>query len=336
MYLGRPPSFHPRRFVGAIARWFNFLLIPLIVWRGVRLVRSHSIRIILTLPWNEYFIAAYFIHLLTAADLCVWVMDDPHGGRRWYDLHVPLYSALFGAILRRARWVWGISPYLCEYLNRRYNCASQLLMPFLDDSTSAESTDLRPRRNREIHIVHTGAIYTLQVDAVRNMVGAVTRANAAGGGTGYRLTLLCSLSPETLKRMGLDSPNVAVSPHVPPGEIPRFLSEADILFIGYSFDARIKHMASTSLATKLTEYLASGVPILVHAPPYASISRYCKSEGFGLLVEEPDEKKLAEAILRLATDSNLRERLARNATATFLNNHVAATARARFFQSLCA
>ena len=68
-------------------------------------------------------------------------------------------------------------------------------------------------------------------------------------------------------------------------------------------------MIRTALPGKTAEYMVSGTPILVHAPPYAYISRYAREAGWGYVVDSPDPDRLAEAIRRLLSDFSLRTRL---------------------------
>src|ERR1700680_4744608 len=69
----------PWRVLRRLTPLLNALLIPLIVWRGVRMVRRHSIQGLFAVPWNEYCAAAYFIHRLTGCPLFAYFMDDPLG-----------------------------------------------------------------------------------------------------------------------------------------------------------------------------------------------------------------------------------------------------------------
>ena len=65
-------------------------------------------------------------------------------------------------------------------------------------------------------------------------------------------------------------------------------------------------VVSTSLPTKTADYLASGVPILVHAPPYASIALAAAEGGWAEVVTDPDPAALGRSLDRLASDEELR------------------------------
>jgi glycosyltransferase involved in cell wall biosynthesis len=310
----------------------NTLLIPLIVWRGVRLVRRHSIQGLFAVPWNEYCAAAYFIHRLTGCPLFAYFMDDPlgsPGARPGF-----LYRPLMPRFLRAARRVWGISPAMCAHLESAYGVKCELLLPTLDSDASSASSAAPARPSSaggaEVRIIYTGAIYGAQLDALRNLVRAL---NADSASPNLSLTLYTSLEEAALREMGLTGANIRRG-YVPSVEMPSVLSAADVLFLPLSFTPDQRHVVETSLPTKLAEYLASGTPILVHAPPYASVAKYCREHRFGLIVDTPDPVRLGQALRQLASDPKLREELSRNARATFAANHSRETVLPRFLAGL--
>ncbi len=84
--------------------------------------------------------------------------------------------------------------------------------------------------------------------------------------------------------------------------------QADILFLPIAFDAK-PHVIATASPSKMPEYLASGTPILVHAPRDSYLARYAREHGFAEVVDEPDAAALASALRRIATDEARRTEL---------------------------
>ena len=64
---------------------------------------------------------------------------------------------------------------------------------------------------------------------------------------------------------------------------------------------------------KLGEYLASGRPILVHAPKDTFIAQYFRQHRAGIVVDRPDTHVLADALRDLASNALLRHTLRGNA-----------------------
>ena len=85
---------------------------------------------------------------------------------------------------------------------------------------------------------------------------------------------------------------------------------------------------------KFGEYLAAGGPILVHAPPDAFVSEYCRRHDCGLVVDDTDPASLVDALQALAGDDALRARLMTNAQARARADFAIDVARARFAEVL--
>jgi glycosyltransferase involved in cell wall biosynthesis len=101
---------------------------------------------------------------------------------------------------------------------------------------------------------------------------------------------------------------------------------ADILFLPIAFEAN-EHVAITASPTKMPEYLASGTPILVHAPPHAFVTKYAEERGFAEVVKAPDRAALAAAVRRLTLEPEVRERLSAHALETLALHDVDLVAR---------
>jgi glycosyltransferase involved in cell wall biosynthesis len=312
-----------RRWLDKLALLLNRLLIPWTVWCGVRLVRKARIDAIFTVPWDHFTVSAYLIHKITGCPLYMYVMDDPGGTRRFGGRQAMLYGFLMPRIVRTARRIWGVSDGMCEYFERTYGVECLPLLPLLDLEAFQRRAVYRPSPvDGTFHIIFTGAVYSMQVDAVRRLVRVVDREAACNGSAPKRitLTLYTSSPPGALDRMGLTGRNVRRD-EVRHDDVAAALSEADVAFLPLSFDPDLRHVVETSLPSKIAEYLASGVPILAHAPSYSTVARYCREFGCGLIVDDPDEDSLRIALLRLGSDVGLREQLSAKGREAASKNH---------------
>jgi len=302
--------FFPHRYVDRLAEILNAMMLPVMVWRGIRLARKNGIEALFTVPWNALFVAAYFIHRFTGLPLFVYIMDDPAGMPSQPAWKAIFYRLLMPKILRSASRVWCVSSYTCEEFERRYSVRCEPLWP------PVEIEEFRKGREEAagpssgtVRIVYTGAIYDAQIDALQNLVQVLNfRDPAPHGGKQFHLTLCTSLPNRTLERMALTGPAVR-SQHVRLQDMPRVLAEADILFLPYTFKAQLEHVARTSFPSKIAEYLSAGTPILVHAPPYATATRFFRDHGCGYVVDRPDAQALRQALHTLSEDADLRRKL---------------------------
>jgi len=324
-----------RRWIGILALFLNYMLIPWTVWRGVQLVRTQQVEAIFTVPWDHFTIAAYFLHKITSLPLYVYVMDDHLGARRRRILRPLLYSLLMPVVMRSARRVWGVSDEMCEYLNRMYNADSRPLLPLVDLSIFSSSSVETSHVASVLNIVFTGAIYSGQADSVRRLVHVLDRESQSSTSQplNMHLTLYTMMSENALRRMGMLGKNVS-SARVTNENIPQVLSKANIAFVPISFDPAMRHFAETSFPTKIAEYVASGVPILAHVPPYSTVARYCHEHGCGLVVDEPNEESLHDALILLSTDTALRTNLSMRALEAARRKHDATRIASDFLQQL--
>ena len=325
-----------RRFLDKLALLLNRLLIPWTVWRGVRLVYKEKIEAIFTVPWDHFTVAAYFIHKITGRPLYMYIMDDPAGRRSFGGLQPMAYALLMPRIVRACKRVWGVSEGMCEYFEKAYGVKCLPLLPLVDLESFRVGSAKRPvRANDTFHIVYTGSIYGAQLDALRRLVQVVDQESERSGDAqaGIRLTLYTSATAGALEKMGLAGKNVRRD-EVKPEDIPSVMAEADVAFLPFSFEPDMRHIVETSIPSKIAEYLASGVPILAHAPSYSTVARYCRRYGCGLVVDEPNEDALRSALIRLGSDAVLRMELAAKSREAARKNHDASQIAPAFLRQL--
>jgi hypothetical protein len=77
-------------------------------------------------------------------------------------------------------------------------------------------------------------------------------------------------------------------------------STADFLIAPLSFLEEDRLSVQTSFPSKMTEYTAAAMPILVLAPEYSSVAGWCRREPHAaLLITELSDEKICDAISRL-------------------------------------
>jgi len=172
--------------------------------------------------------------------------------------------------------------------------------------------------SREYHplrcwsIAYTGSIYEAQLDAVRNCARGLDVLR--GRGIDVRLHLYTAQSEASLQAQGIPD-SVHVHPTVKPLDASRVQCEADILLLPLAFVTRYPELIRTSAPGKLGEYLASGRPILVHAPAESFLSRFATDQRWGLVCDTLDESRIANCIERMVREPQLRADLSQGALA---------------------
>ncbi|WFN34988.1 glycosyltransferase [Methanogenium sp. S4BF] len=159
-----------------------------------------------------------------------------------------------------------------------------------------------------VGIVYTGAIYEAHYDAFRNLIQAIELLNIPG----LNLHIYTTQSPIKLNANKICGP-VVNHGHQPVSTMPSLQQKADILFLPLAFSSAYADVIRTSAPGKIGEYLATGRPILVHAPPDSFVSWYFKKYECGFVVDTDNPECLAEGITKILEDRDLQYRLGRNA-----------------------
>ena len=219
-------------------------------------------------------------------------------------------------IFRKARRIVFLHEGLRRYYAERYNTYERSEWKTINNplnvawyrQASAQrapaKTDGAPCR-----IVFTGSIYHAQRDSVQRMCDAV---NAMPPGA-VRFDIYTHTPKESVNLVGTGTSNVRLDRR-PRDEMPGIQAGADILFLPLSFHSRLRPVVETALPAKYVEYLASGVPILVHAPPWSWLAQLAREERVAYVVDQDDVNRLREAVRTLASDKALRSALSSRAS----------------------
>jgi len=196
-----------------------------------------------------------------------------------------------------------------EY-RHRYGISSTLIHNPFDLSTYEKQVS--PTRTAkdpmEKKIVYTGAVYNAHYSAFRNLISAIKMTDIPG----LKLHIYTPQSELRLNMNGIEGP-VVVHKHLPNSLVPDIQRNADILFLPLAFGSEYPDIIRTSAPGKIGEYLASGCPVLVHAPNDSFVSWFFKKHNCGLVVDENSPELLAQAVIRLINDDNLCQELSQNA-----------------------
>lgn len=324
----------PARVFRRLARSANALRIP----RTASLIRRAlgPDSVILAVPWggelgSELFAAAYLAHRRSGRPLVVYEMDEWRAslGTASGRVASALERVFHGPLLRSAGIVWAMSEPMATAFADRFGVAARVLPHCVDLAPYAAARPPAPPADGPFNVVFIGSINAAQADAVRSVALAVDRLPADA-----QFLLYTDQGAEELGQLGIGGPRLRIRPTVPSAELPAILRAADVLVVALSFEPALRTVVTTSFPTKTIDYLAAGVPILVHAPPDAAVSVRARAQGWGLVADERDPARVAEILQRLATDHALREDLARAALATVSAHHNLDTRRAEFLSGL--
>jgi len=83
---------------------------------------------------------------------------------------------------------------------------------------------------------------------------------------------------------------------VPYNDLFDVLRSADLLLVALSFKPELAHMAMYSLLTKITDYMATGVPLLVCGPAGSASVNFVNRWGCGLACNTNDVGRISDLL----------------------------------------
>jgi glycosyltransferase involved in cell wall biosynthesis len=172
-------------------------------------------------------------------------------------------------------------------------------------------------------VLVAGAVYWAQEDAVRRL----TRAAASAG-----MTVTILGDEADLRRRG-----IAADRYEPPLEAEAFrarLRRAGVLFLGLSLDSPHPDVIRTATPARLVEYMATGRPLLVHAPAGSHVAEYARGEDFAEVVDGADDEALAAGLRAVSADPERASERAGRARRLAAERHAAPVVRRQFRELL--
>jgi len=275
--------------------------------RAAKLVESFRPEVILTI--HEQFGWLTAASLARRLDLPLhFVLHD-----EWFR-NIPMAEALkprferaFGSVYRAAASRLCVSPYMEQEYGRRYGAPGTVLYP--SRSRTSPGYPSPPaglgRTAEPLKVAYGGNVFHQGYwEALRQMASAL---ESIGG-------QLLIFGPDRVEvmRNGLDRPNVIAHGFVF-DMIDRIRAEAHALFLPMTFEAREKSNMQISFPSKLVEYTASGLPLLIYGPDYCSAVRWARENPESAeVVSKEGREGLVRALTNLS-EPDRREKLAQRA-----------------------
>ena len=226
----------------------------------------------------------------------------------------PKMDRIFGHYYNAAVSRMCVSPYMAHHYKKRYGMAGQILYP--SRAPDAPSFDSPPSRSlgssRSPVFAYGGTINFAGYPSVLRRVAEVLALMDG------KLLIFGPIDREQAKTIGLDLPNIEYRGMVTSEKmIQSFREEADVLILPMSFESRDKSNMMISFPSKLTDYTASGVPILICGPHYCSAVRWARENpGVAAVVDTEDTSELTTVIKNLCNNASLRWQLGAKALET--------------------
>jgi glycosyltransferase involved in cell wall biosynthesis len=299
------------RFHRLYCSWLSVIAILLKARRVNAILQGYCPEAVLTVGEGFSWITAAAFARASGLPLHLVIHDD------WPDvsgISPSLRSWLgyeFARVYREAASRLCISPYMEEVYYRRYGVRGTVLYPSrASDCPQFDAPPERIARNDHSFTVAFGGTIN-SPDYVNALVNMAIALVPVGG----RLIIFGPLTPETARQVGLECPNIVLRGLLKSSELmTRLREEADALFVPMSFHPAEATNMKMGFPSKLTDYTAVGLPLLIYGPDYCSAVRWARENpDVAEVIDAENAGPLAEAVRRLNGAPDHRMALGRRA-----------------------
>jgi glycosyltransferase involved in cell wall biosynthesis len=199
-----------------------------------------------------------------------------------------------------------VSPYMAEGFRRRYGASADVLYPSRSANSIffAEPPDRLSGACEPFTVAFAGRIQWDYAHSLQRVANALRRY-------GGRLLVYGEAPPETASALVREA-NVDWRGRVDSSEVIRQCrAEAHAMYIPMPYREQDRPNAEISFPSKLADYTAVGLPLIVDGPEYCSAVRWAReSPGVAQLITDESVEALAGAVARLLEDPAYRLQLA--------------------------
>lgn len=296
------------------ARWLNTRFHPYVAAWFTHTAKSHAPKIAQSVN------GAGFESVLTVAQGFGWLAAANIASKRKVPLHLIVHDdwprvadvapqfrhwldERFASAYRQAQSRLCVSPSMSRFYEERYGEPAQVIYP-------SRAADCHDFDTPPTHLTHNDKPFTIAFAGTINSNGyidALTTLQNALKPVGGRLLVF---GPN---QFGLNDPNTENCGLISSSQLlTRLREEAHALFVPMSFDKRDYSNMQMAFPSKLADYTATGLPLLIYGPAYCSAVVWARdNEGVAEVVE--DKTGLSNAINRLANDPSHRVALGKRA-----------------------
>lgn len=203
-----------------------------------------------------------------------------------------------------------VSPSMAEAYESRYGVSGSVLYPSRSSSCPVfeESAPRLGQEHPEFVVGYGGNSNPEVILCLQDLGKSLPSAR-------IQFSVFGPFDEQRQRELGMPSGSVTFHGLIPFQNMIHELREAaDLLFMPMPFDKDSRENMIVSFPSKLADYTAIGLPILIYGPPYCSAVRWAREHtGVAEIVDRQNSGDLAAAVARLQNEPALRIELARRA-----------------------
>jgi glycosyltransferase involved in cell wall biosynthesis len=280
----------------------------ILIWKMVKFIRKYKPDIIFShYPAIDYFICAYQASKITKVPFYAHMHDlwSENFSEKSYIGKMALKWEK--EILTNSTAVFCMTDIQQLHYEKKFGIKTQLLPHSIPDEDLIENR-LAFNEKYDNTIIFTGSISSvMNIDALKVFSVATKIIKNE-----IKVIFCSATSHSVLKENGIDSSDWELK-WLSRNKVQELQKNCGILFAPLSHKNAGMDEVKTVFSTKLLEYLISGRPILIFAPPDSFHAISAKKYGWALVVDSDDHEILGNEIRRLFNDIELQKEIVKNA-----------------------
>jgi glycosyltransferase involved in cell wall biosynthesis len=184
----------------------------------------------------------------------------------------------------------------------------------------------------EIKIIYTGRLAEPNIHSLFTFSQAIE--NIRNSGINITLHIFSIDNAEVFSRKTDKMTSIVYHQPVKPSEIPELLSKFDLALLPLDFTTRGIRYARFSISTKTSEYMISGVPVVLFAPQNVALTSYAVKHNCMYSVSDNHVDILVSSIKNLLSNEKQRAEIANNAIQQAMDDADANKVRAEFKKAI--
>lgn len=213
----------------------------------------------------------------------------------------------YSRMIHNAQCFIGASPNMAVVYGAQYGCRNSvsIMMPF------EEGKVCRPKRVRKADNVFVIAL-SGQLYAHGTIMALFNALNSMGWSYRGKRIIFRLYGPDNICPAVSTPCFIEYRGWIPQKQLLEELAEADLLYCPYRFDPDFEETARLSFPGKLSTYMRTGVPLLVHSPEYSGIAHFVQAQRCGYVLKSVVLEDIV-AVIHQIMDDELRSDYAKTA-----------------------
>lgn len=238
------------------------------------------------------------------------------------------HTARVNFLMQQAQGWLLISEYMYEDILKRYSLPNKLYLVVHNPVKRTSVKEVQPKElSAVLNIVYAGAIWPMHFDALQKIIMALPFLKNIK----VKITLYTQKYFWDTYARFFESNHIDYGGFLPFKDLRNKIISADALLVTSSFSKEAEVLTKYSVQTKITDYMAAGIPIISIGPEYSACNKFIQKLGIGTLIQTQEPIKIAEVIDQFAINYHDKLKLANVAREVVLKEHTQEVVEQKLF-----